>query len=220
MSNNLLFQQPLNYVLVAGTETLAISLADAKAYLKIPSSFTQEDAIITSIIKASTTFFERITGRDLINKTYKTYLDNFPYLKEPYRLQGVTPLTLRYEDNGIIIRKSKLQSITSIQYVKDSLQVTWDSSNYYISDDSDYSAIYLVKDKNFPETDERKQAITITFVAGCGADATTIPEDIKLALLQLIAFLYDNRGDCECSGGVPVMAKSLFSSYSIIDHGL
>lgn len=220
MSSNLLFQQPLNYVLVTGTDVLAVSLVEVKAYLKIPTSFTQEDNLITSIIKASTTFFERITGRDLINKTYKTYIDNFPSQKTPYKLVGLTPASLYYNDNGITIRKSKLQSITSISYYLNGILTVWDNSNYYFTDDYDYSGIYLVKDKVFPEIDERKQAIKIEFVAGYGADETTIPADIKEALLLMIAFLYENRGDCECSGGVPVMAKNLFSSYIIIDNGL
>tara|TARA_R110000868_G_C10972986_1_gene771149 strand:- start:39268 stop:39930 length:663 start_codon:yes stop_codon:yes gene_type:complete len=220
VSSNLQFKQPLNNVLVTGTAVLAVSLEEAKTYLKIPVSFTQDDALITSIINSSTTFFERITGRDLISKTYKTYLDNFPAIDLTYKLVGLTPISLSYVDNGIIISKSKLQSITSIQYYSSGVLTVWDVINYYFTDDVDYSGIYLVKDKKFPEVDERKQSVVIEFVSGYGADATTIPNDIKEALLQVIAYLYNNRGDCECSEGLPVMAKNLFYSYIIIDHVL
>jgi hypothetical protein len=218
--SNLLFKQPLNYILVTPTNELAISLAELKAYLKIPSSFTQEDAILTMMIKSTTMLFERITGRELINKAYRTYLDNFPYYENPYRPEGVTLLTLKYKDNGIIIRKSLLQSISSIKYYKNGILETWNSNDYYFSSDYDYSSVYIGESKKFPQIDERKQAIIIEFVAGYGANSTFVPEDIKLALFQMSAYLYENRGDCDCMNGLTSMAKTLLSSYVIINYDL
>lgn len=216
MTSNLAFQQPINNILVTGTSVLAVTLDEAKTYLKIPTSFTQQDALITLLIQSSTSFFERFTGRDLINKTYKTYLDNFPIGTSTYKLVGLTPISLSYADNGIVIRKSKLQSISSIKYYSEGVLETWDNTEYYFTDMVDYSAIYLVNEETFPIVDERKQAIVIEFIAGYGTDATTIPYEVKEALLQMIAYLYDNRGDCECSGGFPNMANILFSSYKIL----
>ena len=207
MNSNLLFQQPINNILVTGATVLTVSLDNVKNYLKIPTSFTQEDALLTSIINSSTTFFERITGRDLITKTYKTYLDNFPVSNNTYKLVGCTPISLSYKDNGIIIKKSKLQTILSIQYYSNGVLTTWGETNYYFSDNSDYSGIYIVKDKLFPEIDERKQSVVIEFTAGYGVADIDIPNDIIMALLQMIAYLYDNRGDCEGSNGIPTMAE-------------
>lgn len=191
------FRQPIDYILITGTSTLAVSLANTKAWLKIPSSLDADNTLITYLIKAATGFFEKITGRDLITKTYRTYLDNFPIVNGLYYYSGVSPLIPQYQDNGIWLRKSRLQTVTSIKYLKDGVQLTWDSLNYYTTINSDYSAIYLVDGANFPENiDVRKQAVEINFTAGYGADDTSVPDDVQQALLRFISFLYDNRGDC------------------------
>lgn len=195
--NWLKYNSPINYPLVTGTSTLAVSLADTKDWLKIPSTLTVDNNLITALIKASTSFFEKITGRDLITKTYKCYLDNFPSNDAPAYYAGISSLLPKYQDNGIYLRKSPLQSITSIQYYKEGVLTTWDASNYYSTVSTNYSAIYVVDGKEFPkDVDFRKQAIIITFTAGFGASDANIPEDIKQAVLRFISFLYDNRGDC------------------------
>lgn len=217
-TNWLPFQQPLNYILVTGAgSTLPVSLSDVKTWLKVPSTITADDNLITALIKSATGIFEKITGRDLINKTYKTYLDAFPCVDGLNYYTGISSLAPQYHDNGIVIRKSKLQSITSIQYYKDGVLTTWDSSNYYITDLPDYSAIYLVTNKEFPsDVDIRKQAVVINFVTGYGVDDTYVPEDVKQALLQFITYLYENRGDCANSKDMQA-AMDLFSQFKIID---
>lgn len=191
------FRQPIDYPLITGTSTLAVSLTNTKAWLKIPSTLSVDDTLITYLIKAATGFFEKITGRDLITKTYRTYLDNFPVVNGLYYYSGVSPLLPQYQDNGIWLRKSKLQAVTSIKYLKDGVQLTWDPINYYATVNTDYSAIYLVNGSDFPQNiDIRKQAVEINFTAGYGADDTSVPDDVQQALLRFISFLYDNRGDC------------------------
>lgn len=194
----LFFRQPIDYILVTGAgSVLPVSLENTKAWLKIPSTLVSDDALITALIKAATGYFEKITGRDLITKTYKTYLDAFPVVDNLYYYQGVSPLLPQYTDNGIYLLKSVLQSVTSIKYYVDGVEATWASSNYYTTNSSDYSAIYLGQDKNFPtDVDFRRQAITITFTAGYGASDASVPEDVQQALLRFISYLYDNRGDC------------------------
>lgn len=217
-TNWLPFQQPLNYLLVTGAgSALPVSLSDVKEWLKVPSTLTVDDNLITALIKSATGIFEKITGRDLINKTYKTYLDAFPCVDGLNYYTGVSSLALQYHDNGIVLRKSKLQSITSIQYYLDGVLTTWSSSNYYITDLPDYSAIYLVADKEFPtDVDIRKQAVVINFVAGYGSSDANVPEDVKQALLQFISYLYENRGDCANSKDMQA-AMDLFSQFKIID---
>lgn len=170
----------VNYILSVGPANLAVSLAEVKSHMKVTNS--DEDAEITDIIKAATQFGEKITGRDFINKTYITYLDCFPY-------------------NGITLQKSKTTSITSIEYYLSDVLTTYDSANYYLTDDTQYASIYLLENSVWPSVvDNRHQAIKITFVSGYGADESDVPELIKRALLGHITSLYENRGDCsDCS---------------------
>jgi len=192
----LFFQQPIDYILVTGAGScMPVTLANTKAWLKIPSTLDADDGLITALIKASTGYFEKITGRDLITKTYKTYLDAFPVVDNLYYFQGVSSLMPQYKDNGIYLRKSVLQAITSIEYYVDGVLVTWGASNYYTTQSSDYSAIYLALNKNFPtDVDFRKQAIKITFTAGYGDCDANVPDDIQQALFRFINYLYAFKG--------------------------
>ena len=146
MSNNyvLTFRQPLDYQLITPAAELAVSLTNVKAWLKIPSTLSADDTLLTYLIKAATGYFEKITGRDLITKTYKTYLDSFPIINGLSYYSGVSSLLPQYRDNGIILRRTPLGAITSIKYYLDGVLTTWDDSNYYTTVDTNYSEIYLV----------------------------------------------------------------------------
>ena len=82
MTNYFYYQPPIDYNLVTGTSTLVISLDEVKLDLRITSN--SEDSLLTNLIYAATNYFELQTGRDLINKTYSTYLNNFPGLSNGY----------------------------------------------------------------------------------------------------------------------------------------
>jgi hypothetical protein len=212
----MIFQQPINYTLVTGASVLPLDLQSVKDYLKVPSSLSVDDNLITAMIKSVAAYFEKATGRDLINKTYKTYLDNFPSHNSLDYYSGVSSLLAKYNDNGIVLRISKLQSITNIKYYKDGVLTTWSTADYYFTDLPDYSAIYLIDNKSFPEVDVRKQAVVITFIAGYGTYSCDVPVDIQNALLQMISYLYENRGDC--ANMTDMMAsKQLFDQYKIVD---
>ena len=164
---------PINYILSTDATTEVITLAEIKIFLKIDGN--DYDSILTPFIKVSRQIGEKITGRDFVEKEYKTFLDCFP------------------DCHGIEIRKSKLKSITSIQYydVNNALQ-TLSSSDYYFTNDANYSSIYINNDKSFPSTYDRKQAVIITFKV----DYPNFPATLKQALLSVCAYLYENAGDC------------------------
>lgn len=213
------FKQPIDYLLVTPAVAMPITVDEAKMQLRIDLTNLTEDGLITRYIAAATTYFELVTYRDLINKTYKCYLDVFPCRSGIGYLEGYRFLP-QYVENHIQIRKSKLQSITDIKYYSDNIINTWNPTNYYITDEPDYASIYLVDNQTWPTNiDQRKQAVIITFVAGYGPDASYVPAIIKQALLQYVSYLYDNRGDCGgCdSNGIPSSAIALFAPLKIID---
>lgn len=206
----------IDYDLITGTSTLAVSLSDAKAWLRIDSS--AEDTLITNLIYSATTYFELTTGRDLINKTYACYPDNFPGNYTSYAV--LVPYSLYANNSPIQLKKSRVQSITSIQYYKDGVLTTFSSANYYVTKEADnFPWIYLVDGASWPsDVDNRAQAVVITFVAGYGSADTNIPYDIKQCLLQMVDYLYENRGDCggDCSKLSPAL-QSMVLRRKIID---
>lgn len=184
---------PTNYILVTDAASEPVTLSEVKTYLRIDG--TDYDNILTPLITTVRQIAENITGRDFINKTWKTYLDSFPTC---YR-------------EGIQIKKSKLQSITSLKYYTDEVLTLFDSSNYYVSEEDTYSSIFIKDSASWPSIDFRKQAIEIIFVSGYGADATYVPQALKQAMLSHIAYLFENTGDCSDNG--TSQFKSLYLTY-------
>lgn len=166
---------PIKYILITDAITEVVTLAEIKAFLRIDGN--DFDNILTLFIKVSRQIGEKITGREFVEKEFKTYLDYFP--------------SSNY--CGIELRKSKLKSITSIQYYDESnVLQTLNANDYYFTDSPEYSSIYLKKDKSFPNTYDKKQAVIITFKA----DYPNRPEAIKQACLSVCSYLFENSGDC------------------------
>lgn len=205
----------IEYKLIVGAATLPITLDEAKLYLRVTT--TSEDALITSFIEAATTAFENYSGRDLINKTYKAFLDSFPAVYMPTGPSyssfdyHISPGGIVFNGDKIQLPKSRVSSITMIQYFSGGSLITWDATNYILLEDVDLGEISLDTDKSYPtDADRRRQAIEITFVAGFGASADDIPADIKQGLLAYVAFMYENRGDCPCIDDLPIQFKSIY----------
>lgn len=181
MVNSFEFRQPIESILVSSTQELPLVLQDVKNHLRV--DFAEDDAYITNLIKTAALRFEKITGRDLITKTYKSFIDIFPVYNIP-----------------IILPRSKIQSIISIQYFLNDVATTYTASNYYFTESNNLSAIYLKEDKQYPtEIDYKKNCIVINYTSGFGATNTSVPFDIKQMLYEYIAFLYKNRGDTCCN---------------------
>jgi len=211
MFNDIYYKiSPTDYILNTDAVIEPLTVNYVKDYLRISSA--DDDVLIGDLITTARNFGEQYTGRDFINKTYVCYLNSFPFA---------------YAE--IEIRKSKLTSITSIQYYKDDVLTTIDSSIYYFTDNNEYSSILVKDDQSWAtDADNRKQAVKITFVSGYGATANDVPQGIKTAMLAHIANMYENRGDCsDCDIAFKnSKAGSLYSSYRLsstmleVVHGL
>lgn len=193
-----------SYEVIVPRSSLPLTLDEVKEHLNIPLTFTDDDAYLTLLIEAVTDYFECFTNRTLINTTYRTYRDHFPSCGECY-----------------VLRKSKVDPVTvSIDYKKDGSLVTVGVDVYYVTNETGYPGIYTFPNKNWPsDADKVVQAIQIDFVAGFGPDESSIPSKIKIALLNHIAALYVNRGDCDsdgCASALPQASGLIYGQYKIL----
>jgi len=191
-------------VLVTGTSTLVVSLDEVKAHLRLDSTDTSEDTWLTMAILAATDSVEKFLKRDLITKTYSTYLQSFVY-------------------EAIELRRAPLGSITSISYydVNNALQ-TLPGTAYTTHVTNGFSMVTTAPEQAWPDTYDRPQAVQILFTAGYGASGSSVPAPIRMALLNLVASVYSNRGDCDtgtcdCSGMIAGNVKSMLQPYRIAE---
>jgi uncharacterized phiE125 gp8 family phage protein len=181
---------PLTLTTPPATEPL--TLAEAKLHLKVDT--TDDDTLITCLIAAARARAEWHTGRAFITQTWTLHLDAWPEC-------GVIELPL-----------PPLQSVTSIvTTARDNTTTTLDPSLTTV----DIAAARIALAENTaPPTNLRSiNAIATTFTAGYG-DATSVPPDIKQALLALTAAMYANRG--ELADDLPARALALLAPYRIL----
>ena len=176
-----------------------LTLAEVKDYLKVTSS--DEDDFINFLIDAATACGEKYTGRDFINKTYTTFRDTFWDCFE--------------------LRRSRVSDVISIKFLLNDVLTDVPTTVFGFTDVNDYSEIFLKEDQVWPtDEDNVPQAIEIVFVAGFGADDTSIPADVQNAMLAHIAFMFENRGDCPPgTSALPTTTKILYDKLRIINIG-
>lgn len=211
---------------------LPIELATVKSYLKIPVLNTTDDALLTVLMGAATTFAEGYTKRDFITRTYETFRDFFPRWcqSEGYYTCGSVPgffsnLSSVVGGNlGFELQRSPLQSVTSVEYLVSNVLTAVASTVFYNTIEEDYSEILTLADQEWPDdADRRLQTITVTFLTGFGDTAADMPDWVTTGLLQHIAMMYENRGDCiDATGGcacaqfLPITAKAIYQQHRIL----
>lgn len=188
-----------------------VSLADAKSFMGI--SGTGDDALITSLITTATDLCEQYTKRTTVNTTFKAYFNSFGAGSHIYN--GRFSLSVSAPVN---LRRSKLQSITSVEYYTGDVLTVLDPSKYYKDNRNDFSSVYPVSGSVWPSIDTRADSVQITFVAGYGASDTDVPQPLRNAIMTHVSWLYEQRGQSEdCAGQVPMNVRNAYNMYRIQD---
>lgn len=189
---------------VAAPASEPLTTAEGKKHLEIDSSVTAHDTFIASLITATRIYAERYTNRALINTTFDLFLDQFP--------PG---------DETILLPRAPLSSVTSVTYVDgDGASQTWSSSAYDVSASREPGRVRLAYSENYPATRDQADAVTVRFVGGYGATASSVPQPIKQAMLLLLGHWFENRESVvvgTIAAPAPLAATALLDSYTFGD---
>ena len=164
---------PLTYRYeLSNSGTLPLTAKYAKEYFKLDTD--ADNAVIQDMVATVVEFAERYTGRDMRPKTWKLWLDCF--------------------EDRILLRKSQVDSITTVKYMVDDSLVTIATSVWYLKKGYQFSEILLKDGQTWPtDIDEVESGIEIIFVT----QTPRYMEQYKIGMLEHIAYLYQNRGDCD-----------------------
>lgn len=164
--------------LVTGPPAAPVSLADAKAHLKVDDA--ADDALIEGLIDAAREYVETFTHRAIMTQTWDLKLDEFPCSSE-----------------AIEIPMPPAVSVTSVTYIAtDGTSTVWSSALYTTDLPAGPHArkgrIYPIYATYYPVTRSVPNAVTVRFVAGYGATAATcaVPASIIAAMKILIGTWY------------------------------
>lgn len=174
------------YSIVTAPAGGVLSLNTLKALLRIDISDTTEDTLLTLFMSSAQSAFERYAGLVLQTTTFK-----------------MTDQT-QFLNDVITIGKSPVTSFTSVK--------AFDGTAYVATDfegvDGYNAHVHLTGEI---QTLTEHTGYEIVFVAGI----TSVPDDLKLAMYQHCAYLYENRGDCPVEQ-LPSMIKGVYDSYKVL----
>lgn len=171
----------------------AITSAEVKNWLRIDGS--DDDTVITALIKASHNWARDYTGRSLTTRTLKMAIDSIYDTDIDIREGQYIGIDQDINRRSIILPASPVASITHVKSFDDSdTETTFSSSKYYLDKISVPARFVLRNGESYPTGLRVANAIEITYQAGYGG-ASDVPEDIKHACLMYFAHLFENRGD-------------------------
>lgn len=152
-----------------------LSAAEVKSHIRVDDA--TDDTLIGDYIEAARNWIEAYTRRQIITASWVCYLDAFP------------------DDTFVKLAYPPLQSITSLKYydTAGTLQGPWAAANYSVDIASIPGRVHLAYGISWPATRDIPNAVQITFKAGYGDAATSVPEAIRTAMRQLIGHWYERR---------------------------
>jgi uncharacterized phiE125 gp8 family phage protein len=203
-----------------------VLLADALSQARIDTS--ADDTLVGYLITAARQWAENYTGRAFITQSWQMALDLGPVMMERW-WDGVRegPVTGLDEITAIALARPPLQAVTGVQYFDNCDNATvWPSSNYFVDTVREPGRLALRLGATWPVPSRLTNGIIISYTAGYGADGTSVPEQIKTAIRQLIAHWYENRGEAATAATnrgqvimpmtpVPLVIQALLDPYRV-----
>lgn len=211
-----------------------VSLDEAKLQCRIDSDLYDDDDLVSALITAARQYVEEVCGRALITQTWRLALPGFPgatgvlgvpvYGVDPLALPG-TPVAgsvaFRY---ALRLTRGIVKSITSVTYVDGTgTTQTLDPASYILSADQWEATLTPAPGTMWPVTLVHPEGAVITYVAGYGDDATSVPQPIRAAIKLLVGHLYENRESVIVSASravvaeVPFTVDALLAPYRVLE---
>lgn len=170
-----------------------LSLAEAKAHLRI--DFADEDDLIQDNIKSARELAEIATNRQFLDATWVLKMDSFPSAGE----------LSQWVDADGSIRLPRPPVLTasgvSITYVDSAgLTQTLATTVYGVDQATEPGRVYLLYNQTWPSTRGQKEAVTVTYHAGYGTTATSVPRNVRQLTRLMLGDLYEHREATNTTG--------------------
>jgi uncharacterized phiE125 gp8 family phage protein len=158
-------------VVVTKAAKPVISLPEIKQHLAIDQGVTDFDDLLAGFEAAASSHLEKITGRALVQKTFRQTFDGFDCI-------GLvrTPVTV----------------VTSIGYFDTNGDAAVVEGNVYVTiPGTPVTRVVLVSGASWPVYTERWDAVTVEYEAG--TSPYDVPKELRAAIALHVGFLFANR---------------------------
>ena len=212
--------------IVTGESVDVVTTAQIKSNLRISSSDSTHDTQIEICRAASISVAKEYLQKSLMQRTLKLSLDNIPFSDSVLpNTEGITtgPF-LEYRQRSVNLPFSPLVSVTHVKTFDDSDNATtMASSRYFVDTASDYGRVVLRTGETWDDMLRVANAIEITYVAGYGSVATSVPAGIRQGIIVLASHFFENP-EMVIKGQnisvIPTLVNSLWKPFRNIRFGV
>jgi len=160
--------------LIAPPAAEPVSLAEAKAHLRL--DHTDEDTYVAGLGVAARRLAEARTGRSFVTQTWRLTLDALPPGDEIRLLRG------------------PVQSVMALRvFDADDAASVVSADNYAIDGEARPARLKRTPGAVWPAVGRALAGVEVEYVAGFGPAATDTPQELRQAILMLIAEFYERR---------------------------
>lgn len=189
----------MNLTLVTAAEGLPVSVADVAAHCRIDAPTEADNDLVESYIEAGSAWafgLEGWTGRALLDEEYDETFDGWARCR---RGTIVSELPLS---------RARVRAVASVTYLDAAGAETVLAADQYRLVHR-YGAGYIVPAHNvtWPALLDEDQPVTVRYTAGYGAAPEDIPADLRTGLMQLCAWMWENRTMAVPDGFLPAFRK-------------
>ncbi len=181
-------RMPALVLVTPSTEEL-ISCVEMKDWLKVDQEETADDALIESLTETAILRLEDCYHRAFLQQVFDQAYDCTPDY-----------------DNAIRPMRSPLVDVVSIRTfgtseLTDSGGTVMSSTGYYVDTKQEPGRIVPVN-VAWPSATREVNALIVRFTAGYSSTPAGVPERVKTDVKQLVARLYEHRGDEEATAKI------------------
>jgi len=217
-------RQTLNYnqyrghTLVTAPLAEPVSATDVKDQLELDANDASKNTQIELYITAAREMVEEYTGLALITQTWKLTLDHWPNDRQPWwdgvRQGSIDELLQSGRASQILLPRYPLQAVNTIN--SDGVSVT--VASVFIVDTQQKPGRLIVKrGATWPTVLDNANGIDIEYTAGYGSSASDVPAALRLAIIQMAAYMFEHRGDCDTASAMKMSgAQSLVNTYKVV----
>lgn len=195
-----------------------VTVAEFKTFAKVSGS--QDDGLITDLLKDARIACENYTNRSFINTTYKQVQDCFEY----DNFGGYSVYNqLAYEQDVDLIDTRQgyiklaypsVSSITSLTtYNSSNVAAVYSSDNYFLDDAG--GKLIIDEGATMPTDIRTRAGIECIFVAGYGASAADVPSIISRAIIIYAQSMYVGSKDVANAYKIPEAVRQMLNPYRL-----
>ena len=212
------YTQYRGHVLVTAPFCEPVSVLDVKSQLELDADDSTKNTQIELYIAAAREMVEEYTGLALITQVWKLTLDHWPNDRQQWwsgtRQGSVDELMQSGRASQVLLPRYPLRSVDTIN--SDGVAVT--IATVFIVDTQQKPGRLIVKrGYTWPVVLDNANGIDIQYTAGYGQDSSDVPASLRLAIIQMAAYMFEHRGDCDTASAMKMSgAQSLVNSYKVI----